>query len=133
MIETAGSVLLLALSAPFGLLWVAISRFAHGILFMLIYAPMMQEMLGFRWRDLALIYARSLLATAAAVTPVLLSYVLWHPASEAGLVQMFSMVVAGGVCWLITLKLAGHPLFAEIAAMLGEITASLRQRRARTA
>lgn len=128
IVETAASVLLLALSAPFGLLWVAISRFAHGLIFMIIYAPMMQEMLGFRWRDLALIYARSLLATGAAVAPVLISYLVWHPASEAGLVQMASMVTAGGVCWLMTLRLGGHPLYGEIAAMTEEIAASLRQR-----
>ncbi|MFM9936106.1 MAG: lipopolysaccharide biosynthesis protein [Novosphingobium sp.] len=133
IIETAASVLLIAVSAPFGLLWVAISRFVHGLIFIVIYAPMMQEMLGFRWRDLAVIYVRSLLATAAAVTPVLISYALWRPAAEAGLVQMASMAGAGGVCWLITLRLTGHPLFAEIAAMLGDITASLRQRTVRPA
>jgi O-antigen/teichoic acid export membrane protein len=132
LVETLSSVLLLALAAPFGLLWVAISRFAHGLLFMAIYAPMMREMLGFRWRDLAVIYARSLIATAAAVTPVLVSYALWHPAAEAGLLQMTSMVAVGGVCWLGTLKLIGHPLFGEITAMLGEIAQSLRQRRLRT-
>ena len=130
VIETAASVLLIAISAPFGLLWVAISRFIHGLIFIVIYAPMMQEMLGFRWRDLAVIYARSLLATAAAVTPVLASYVLWHPASEAGLLQMVSMAGSGGICWLITLRLVGHPLFAEMAAMQGEIMANLRQRKA---
>ena len=129
VIETIASVLLIAISAPFGLLWVAISRFVHGLIFIVIYAPMMQEMLGFRWRDLAVIYLRSLIATAAAVTPVLVSYTLWHPASETGLLQMASMAAAGGVCWLITLRLVGHSLFGEITGMLGEITSNLRQRR----
>ncbi len=131
--ETATSVLLLALSAPFGLLWVAISRFAHGLLFMLIYAPMMQRILGFSWRDLAVIYIRSLIATAAAIAPVLISYLVWHPAAEAGPLQMLSMVGAGGFAWLITLRLVGHPLFGEITAMVKEITVSLRQRSARLA
>lgn len=127
--ETVTSVLLLALSAPFGLLWVAISRFAHGLLFMLIYAPMLRRILGFSWRDLGIIYLRSLIATAAAVAPVLASYVLWHPAAEAGPLQMLSMAGVGGIVWLITLRLVAHPLFGEIIAMLEEITATLRQRR----
>lgn len=129
--ETISSVLLLAVSAPFGLLWVAISRFAHGLVFMMIYAPMMQKILGFSWRDLAAIYARSLLATAAAITPVLVSYIVWRPGAEAGLLQMVSMAAAGGMCWLITLRLVGHALLDEMTAMLSEISASVRQRAVR--
>jgi O-antigen/teichoic acid export membrane protein len=133
MIETAASILLLALSAPFGLIWVAISRFAHGIIFMGIYAPLMHDMLGFRWRDLVLIYLRSLLVTAAAVAPALASYALWQPAAEAGALQMLTTSGLGVLCWLVTLRLAGHPLFGEIIGLLSEIVMSLRQRRAQPA
>lgn len=133
IVETAASVLLIAASAPFGLRWVAISRFAHGLLWIAIYAPFMRRMLGFRWRDLALVYLRSSLATMAAVAPLLASYVLWHPPGETGIVQAASMIGAGILCWLITLRLTGHGLFAEIAGMLGEILAALPLRRAATA
>lgn len=133
ILDTVASVVLLAISAPFGLLWVAISRFAHGLLFIAIYAPMMRKVLDFRWRDLAVVYVRSLLATAAAVAPVLVSYKLWQPAAEAGFVQMLITTAIGGVCWLVTLRIVGHPLFGELTAMLGEITASLRARRVRPA
>jgi len=133
VIETAASVLLLALSAPFGLIWVAISRFAHGLVFMVIYAPMMREMLGFRWRDLAVIYVRSLVVTAAAIAPVLVSYQVWAPASEAGAVQMLATAGTGALLWLAALRLAGHPLYAEIVGLVGEILAGLRQRRAQPA
>jgi O-antigen/teichoic acid export membrane protein len=133
VIETAASVLLLALSAPFGLIWVAISRFAHGLVFMVLYAPMMREMLGFRWRDLAVIYLRSLVVTAAAVAPVLVSYQVWSPASQAGALQMLATASTGALLWLAALRLAGHPLYAEIVGLLGEILAGLRQRRAQPA
>jgi O-antigen/teichoic acid export membrane protein len=133
VIETAASVLLLALSAPFGLIWVAISRFAHGLVFMVIYAPMMREMLGFRWRDLAVIYVRSLVVTAAAIAPVLVSYQVWAPASAAGALQMLATAGTGALLWLAALRLAGHPLYAEIVGLLGEILAGLRQRRAQPA
>ncbi len=130
ILETVASVLLIALSAPFGLRWVAISRFAHGLLWIAIYAPFMRDMLGFRWRELALVYLRSALATLAAVGPLLASYALWHPASETGIVQALSMIAAGIACWLVTLRLTGHALFAEITGMLGEILAALTYRRA---
>ncbi len=133
VIETATSLLLLAIAAPFGLIWVAISRFAHGLVFMVIYAPLMQNMLGFRWRDLAMIYARSLVVTAAAVAPVLVGYQLWAPAGEAGALQMLVTAGSGALLWLAALRLVGHPLFAEIVGLLGELLAGLRQRRVQPA
>ena len=96
---------------------------------MLIYAPMLQRILGFSWRALASIYLRSLIATGAAVAPVLVSYALWNPATAAGPLQRLSMAGVGGIVWLITLRLVGHPLFAEIIGMLEEITATLRKRK----
>ncbi|KUR73085.1 hypothetical protein AQZ52_07845 [Novosphingobium fuchskuhlense] len=129
VIETAASVLLLALAAPFGLIWVAISRFGHGLVFMVIYAPFMQDMLGFRWRDLATIYLRSLIVTAAAVAPALIGYRLLAPPAEAGALQMLGSAGMGALLWFAALRLAGHPLFAEILGLLGEIVDSLRQRR----
>lgn len=131
--ETAASVLLLALAAPFGLIWVAISRFGHGLVFMVIYAPFMREMLGFRWRELAVIYLRSLIVTAAAIAPVLASYQLWAPAAEAGAMQMLVTAGVGVLLWLATLRLVGHSLFAEITGLVGELLGALRHRRVQTA
>lgn len=133
VIETVTSLLLLAIAAPFGLIWVAISRFAHGIVFMVIYAPLMQNMLGFRWRDLGLIYLRSLVVTAAAVTPVLVGYQVWAPATQAGALQMLLTAGTGALLWLAALRLVGHPLFGEILGLLGELLAGLRQRRVQPA
>ncbi len=129
ILETISSVLLLAIAAPFGLIWVAISRFAHGLVFVAIYAPLQRELLKLRWRDLAVIYLRSIMVTAAAVAPALLSYEVWSPAAEAGAVQMLATAGAGVLCWLVALRLAGHTLFGEITGLLGEIIQSLRQRR----
>jgi O-antigen/teichoic acid export membrane protein len=131
VLETVTSVLLLAVAAPFGLIWVAVSRFAHGLVFIALYAPLMKEMLGLSWRALAVIYLRSLAVTAAAVAPVLISYEVWHPAAEAGPLQMLTTSALGAFFWLIALRIAGHPLFGEITGLLGEIIAGLRQRRAR--
>jgi O-antigen/teichoic acid export membrane protein len=133
IIETAASVLLIAVSAPFGLLWVAISRFAHGLLWVAIYAPFMRRMLGFGWRELLMVYLRSSAATLAAVTPLLVSYALWHGPARTGFVQAVTMVLAGMSCWLVTLRIVRHPLYGEITGMLGEILAAIPLRRTQAA
>jgi O-antigen/teichoic acid export membrane protein len=133
IIETAASVLLIAVSAPFGLLWVAISRFAHGLLWVAIYAPFMRRMLGFGWRELLMVYLRSSAATLAAVTPLLVSYALWHGPARTGFVQAVTMVLAGMACWLVTLRIVRHPLYGEITGMLGEILAAIPLRRTQAA
>ena len=99
----------------------------------MIYAPFMQGMLGFRWRDLALIYLRSIAVTAAAVAPVLAGYQLWAPAASAGALQMLVTAGSGVLLWLAALRLAGHPLLGEITGLLGELLAGLRGRRVQTA
>jgi hypothetical protein len=96
-------------------------------------APFMQAMLGFRWRDLAIIYLRSLVATAAAVAPVLAGYRLWAPAAEAGALQMLVTAGSGVLLWLAALRLSGHPLLAEITGLLGELRTALRRSRAQAA
>lgn len=123
--ETVASLVLIAIAAPFGLLWVAISRFVHGLVWIAIYAPFLREMLALRWRDLGGVYWRSLLATMAAVAPLLGSYALWHGPEQTGIVQAGSMVLAGIALWLAALRLTGHALYAEILGLAGEIIAAV--------
>ncbi len=123
------SLILLALTAPFGLMWVAISRFAHGLFWVVIYAPFMRSMIEFSWRDLAAVWGKSLIATIAAVAPLLASYAFWRGPAEAGIGQVFGGALAGVLCWLAALPLIGHPLFAEITAMVAELRSTLLTRR----
>jgi len=95
IVDTLASILLLALSAPFGIEWVALSRLVHGLLWIMIYAPFMRAILNFSWRDLMHIYAKSFLATLAAIAPLLISYALWHSPSDAGIIQALGGTMAG--------------------------------------
>ncbi|MEP7222610.1 MAG: oligosaccharide flippase family protein [Novosphingobium sp.] len=130
LVETALSVLLLAAAAPFGLRWVAISRFVHGLLWIALYAPFMLGMLELRWRDLLKVYAQSMAATLAAVAPLIASYWLWQGPAEAGLVQVVCGTLCGIALWLMALRLLRHPLLAEISAILRDACAALLPRRA---
>lgn len=114
VVDTILSVILIAITAPFGLIWVAASRVVHGLLYIVIYAPLMRDMLGMRWRDLASVTARSALATLAAVAPLLASYILWAPPAQTGFAQAFTMIGSGMALWLMTLHLTAHPLRDEI-------------------
>jgi hypothetical protein len=102
--------------------------FCHGLASAAIYAPLMHEMLGFRWRELLAVWAKSAAVTVAAVLPVLASYALWHGPQHAGAAQVFGGAFAGIAAWFVTLKLARHSLFDEIVAMLGELTGGLKLR-----
>jgi len=130
VIETVLSVGLIIATAPFGLVWVAVSRFAHGLVWMVIYAPFLRAMLEFAWRDLLRIYAQSLAVALAAVAPLLASYALWAGPADCGIGQALAMIVAGVLGWLLAMKLVRHPLLDEIMGMLGEIGRLLPGRRA---
>lgn len=131
LIETAISVLLIALAAPFGLEWVAITRFVHGLIWIAIYAPFMRTMLNFSWPELARVWGKSLAATLAAVAPLLVSYALVHPSTEAGLLQIGLSTLAGVILWFAVLARTRHPLLVEITGLLRAVrSAAIRPRAA---
>jgi O-antigen/teichoic acid export membrane protein len=127
--ETIASVLLLALAAPFGLVWVAASRVFHGIYWIAVYAPFMREIVDVSWRALLKAWGKSLVGTIAAIAPLLASYIWWAGPAEAGLGQIGLGVAAGVACWFVTLALIRHSLFGEIMALLGDARAVLVARR----
>lgn len=127
--ESTTSVLLLALAAPFGLLWVAISRLIHGMLFVGIYAGLMKDMLGFSWRGLTLIYLQSALATLAALIPTIALYALWAGPAQTGLAQLALSALLGALCWLAALRLLRHPAYREVVDLADHLLHALTRRR----
>ncbi|MFM2372229.1 MAG: hypothetical protein RIS85_1951, partial [Pseudomonadota bacterium] len=127
ILETIISVALIGLTAPFGLQWVAISRVIHGVFWVIIYAPLLKQVLDLRWRDLGMIALRSAIVTVAAVAPLLVSYSLWNGPAQAGLLQASSMIAAGIALWFLALRLICHPLYDEIANLVSGLLASLRR------
>jgi O-antigen/teichoic acid export membrane protein len=128
--EMVISVLLLAIAAPYGLAWVAISRIATGFAFVAIYAPLMRSMLSFAWRDLAVIYLRSAVATVAAIAPSIAFYRIWDAPGQTGFAQMLSAAGLGAIGWLAALWLLRHPLLQEIVALVRQLAGGISGRRA---
>ncbi|WP_338242997.1 oligosaccharide flippase family protein [Aurantiacibacter hainanensis] len=113
-LDTAVSVVLLAVGAMFSLEAAAASRVAYGIAWLLIHAPFLHSVVGFTWSGLVRIWLQSALVTGIAILPVWLSYVWIAPAPQAGFVQVAGATLAGVVCWLIALRQIRHPAYFEI-------------------
>jgi len=125
MVDTALSLALLAVAAPFGLAWIAVSRLAHGLVGIPLYWGMMRDMLEIRARDVLAIQLRSGLAALAAVLPALACYRWWDNAAEAGAAQIAVSALSGVLAWLIALRLLRHPAFAEITGLASHVLAPL--------
>lgn len=121
IVETVASVLFLAVAAPFGLLWVAVSRLAHGLFWIALWAPPTREMLGISWRALIGVWAKSLAVTLAAVAPVLAGYALWDGPASFGFLRIVASAASGGLCWLAAMAMARHPLLDEIIALASHL------------
>ncbi|WAT17605.1 oligosaccharide flippase family protein [Aurantiacibacter sp. MUD11] len=113
-LDTAVSVVLLAIGAMYSLEAAAASRVAYGFAWLAIHAPFLQSVVGFRWSALVRVWLQSAFATGVAVLPVWLSYVWIAPAEEAGFLQVFGAAMVGIVMWLVTLRQTAHPAYAEI-------------------
>ncbi len=113
-LDTAVSVILLAVGAWYSLEAAAASRVAYGVAWLLIHAPFLRGVVGFSWLRLGRIWLQSALVTGLAVLPVALTYIWWAPASEAGVAQVMAAVAAGIVLWLAGLRQIRHPAYFEI-------------------
>jgi len=129
LINTVISLALLAAAAPFGLVWIAASRLAHGLSTVAVHWKLMQTMLGYRNRDIMAIQLRSGLCAVAAVLPALGCYRWWNNAAEAGAIQIAVSAAAGGIAWLIALRLLRHPAFVEITGLAIQLLGPLAPHR----
>lgn len=113
-LDTAASVVLLAIGAWFSLEAAAASRVAYGLAWLAIHAPFLHSVVGFRWGVLVRIWLQSALVTGLAVLPVWLSYMWIAPAAKAGFIQVCAAAMVGIVLWLLALRQIRHPAYFEI-------------------
>jgi O-antigen/teichoic acid export membrane protein len=126
-IDTAAAVVLVALAAPFGIGWVALSRFTHGVIWVALYAGMLRALLGFEMRALLAIWVRSGVAAAAAAAPAWLLLRLSGGAERMDFAMLCAAVLSGVACWGLALVATGHPLRGELAGLAGELRYGARR------
>ena len=127
--QTVAALVLIAVALPFGLIWVAASRIAHGAVVFALFAGFTRRLAGFTWSDLIGTYARSAPATLAAIAPTLVAY-RWVQGPDAlGFIGMAICAATGVACWLATLFATRHQAFGEIVAMARPVLARVLSRR----
>lgn len=113
--DAAVSIGLMVLAARYGLIWVAASRVLHGVIWWAIHAIFLQRLIGFAWRDLLTLYAKTGIAALAAVVPLLVSYSVWRAPVDTPLVPLVLLSVAGVALWYATLLAVRHPSAADLS------------------
>jgi len=121
VIDTLASIVLLMAGCRWGLNGAAASRLVYALVWVLLYARLMDEVVGFDRRALLRIYAKSAAATVAALMPLALVYALWLSPDAVGLPVLAGAAGLGGVGWLITLLVTRHPAFDDIQGLAQHI------------
>jgi O-antigen/teichoic acid export membrane protein len=129
IVETIVSVGLLVIAGLWSLEAAAASRIAYGMVWWLVYALLLRDVIGLRWRDLFELYARSLAVSLAAVAPLLLAYEFVAGPAEISLLWLGASAVAGALAWLAALFLVRHPARLEIAGFADILLKGLKLRR----
>jgi O-antigen/teichoic acid export membrane protein len=126
--DSLASVVLLLLAARWGLEWAAISRIAYGLVWYAIYARLLSRLIAFKWSDMLMIYAKSLIISLVAITPLLLAYRYWVPAADMSLVTLIILSGLGALMWMGSLLLVKHPAASEIRELVAAAVAPLKAR-----
>jgi O-antigen/teichoic acid export membrane protein len=121
LIDTAMSVLLLAIGCRWGVEGAAGSRLVYALFWFALYFRFMHRIVGFDLGGLMMIYLRSGLASLAALLPLALTYAFWAPPEAITFAQLALASAVGVVCWLISLVLLRHPALGEILGMAAAV------------
>lgn len=114
LIDTAATVAILAAFSLWGLEAAAISRLVAAALWFAIYITFVARLLKLPVARLAGVYLRSALCALAAGTPLLIARQLGAFSAGTGLVPLALLCGAGVLCWLIALRVLGHPAWQEV-------------------
>lgn len=118
LIDTILSVSLLAAGAMWGLWGAAGSRIVYGIAWVALYARFLHGLVQYDVRGLLIIYAKSTVATIAALAPLALTYLFYAGPSVIGLGVVIPAVATGGALWLAALVLVRHPALEDLFGLL---------------
>ncbi|MFT4027930.1 MAG: oligosaccharide flippase family protein [Novosphingobium sp.] len=113
LLDTVAAITLLALACLVSLEASALSRIAYACVWWAIYAPFQSRLLGFRMRELALVYLRSAACALAAGLP-LMAALTQMPGEAIGFAGLILLSGAGVLFWLAALWLTRHPAREEI-------------------
>jgi O-antigen/teichoic acid export membrane protein len=127
VIDTLASVLLLVVGCRWGLTGAAASRLVYGLIWVGLYAPLLDSVVGFDRRALIAIYGKSAAVSVAALAPLALVYGLWLAPDQVGAGVLGLATALGAALWLAALWALRHPAFAELAGLAQIVVAVPRR------
>ena len=126
--DTLGSIVFLTIGTMWGIEEAAASRVAYGILWVALYARFIKQLVGFEWSALFWVYAKSMVATIAAIIPLLMGYWLWTTPLEMSFLMLLALSLTGVFCWLATLFAVKHPAADEIESIIRSLMGAVQSR-----
>jgi O-antigen/teichoic acid export membrane protein len=130
LVDTAFSIAFLVVAGLFSIEWAAASRLGYGIAWYAVYAGFMRGLVGFRWRDMIAVYARSVACTLATIAPLLIAYAMGLRPADTGLAALAATALAGCLCWALMLFVVRHPARLEFVELAAALLSKLPQRAA---
>lgn len=130
LVDTAISMGLMIAAALISVEWAAASRIGYGILWYAVYAGFMRSLIGFHWREMLSVYAKSLACTLATIAPLLLAYRGWTSPASISFAMLAMLALAGCLCWAAMLFIVRHPARLEFVDMANALLARTRLRAA---
>ncbi len=121
MLDTILAVTLLIAGSRWGVEGAAASRLVYAVGWVLLYARFLHRLIGFDLRELMGIYARSAIATLAALLPLALTYMFLIPPSLIGFFALAAASGAGVVLWLLALIVLKHPALDDLVGMAAHL------------
>lgn len=110
---------------PFGLIGACWGLLAAALLGLLLSQQAMRAMTGLQWRQLQDALRHSVLVTLGTGLPLGLLALLW-PVGDANYLRWLGLAVPlACVSWLLALRVSGHPVWAEVRGLLGQLRARL--------
>ncbi len=124
MIALADAVLsisLLVVGCHWGVEGAAASRLVYGAAWIAIYARFLHGLVQFDAKALGRIYAKSALATCAAITPLALTYLFIASPAEIGLIALAAATGIGAMLWLGALAATRHPALDDLLGIVAHL------------
>ncbi len=119
-VRTGAGLVMFVAGCFFSLTGAAVGRIGEAVFSVALYRPHVERMTSTRLADFLPIYRRSMVLTLAACGPALALMIVygWSPHVPFPLVAV--AIAAGGVAWLVALRLTNHVLLGEINRLVAK-------------
>lgn len=115
--ESAASIITLIIASQYSIIWAAASRIAYGMIWYLIYAPFLHDIVRFRWTKVGVIYAKSAALTLIANIPLVATHYYMGGVTQASFLTLIPAIILGCMLWLFGMVAFRHPALREFIAI----------------